>query len=341
MKLRAIFGGVVLLCLSAVTVVLGDEIVFKNGDRLSGKITSLGDGKMVIQTAEAGDVKVDAAQVKSFSTDAPIELRLSDGTLLNRRVGPADGDGQVSLLGGLLGEQGVAIADIDAINPPTVQWLGDIKFGALLSRGNSSSETVSLGINLARKTERDALTFGASYLYGRTKNRLTGLRTTTADNWQTELKYEYNFTKKFYGFADALLSRDRLAFLDLRFNPAVGVGYRWVKDPDLTFATEGGIAWVYETYTNASPTRRDFSLKLAYHLTKKFNDHVALFHDVSYFPSVQDGRHFIANIDAGFRATLTKHFFTEFKAVLDYDSTPARGALKTNTRYELNAGYAF
>lgn len=337
MQLRALWASLVLALLPAV-VVSADEITFKNGDRLTGKITSLVDGKMYVTTPEAGVLTIDASQVRSFATDAPIDLRLSDGTFMNRKVNLAD-DG-VQLSGGLLGEHRVGVGDIDAINPAKTQWLGEIKFGGMLSRGNTSSETINLGIDLTRKTVQDVLSFDAGYQYGRTKNRATGAQTATADNWQTELKYEYNFTKRLYGFADVLASRDRLAFLDLRFNPAIGVGYRWLMKPDFTFATEGGIAWVYENYTNNTPTRRDFSLKLAYHLTKKFNDHVALFHNLSYFPSVEHGSNFIVNTDAGLRATLTKHFFTEFKVVLDYDSKPANGALKTNTRYQLNAGYS-
>ncbi len=324
---------------AAVThLALGDEVVFKNGDKLTGTITSLDGGKLTVHTLEAGDVKVDTGAIGTFSTDHPVDLRLSDGTTMSHKV-DADAPGLVALEGGLLGNQHISLSDIDAINPPKTAWTGDIKFGGLLIRGNTSSETINFGLDIARKTQKDVISLGASYLYGRTKDRTTGLHTSTADNWQVDAKYEYNFTKRFYGFAEAAVSRDRLAFLDLRFNPAAGVGYRWVTDPDLTFATEGGLAWVYEHYTNGSPTREDISLKLAYHLTKKFNDKVALFHDMEYFPSIENGRNFIVNTDLGVRATLTTHFFTEFKFVLDYDSTPAIGALKTNTRYELNVGY--
>ena len=86
------------------------------------------------------------------------------------------------------------------------------------------------------------------------------------------------------------------------------------------------MAWVYEHYTNSTPTCEDVSLKLAYHLTAKFNDAVSLFHDLSYYPSIEDGSVFIVNTDLGIRAAMSKHFFTEFKFILDYDSTPAIGA---------------
>ena len=44
---------------------------------------------------------------------------------------------------------------------------------------------------------------------------------------------------------------------------------------------------MYENYTNGTPTKEDVSAKAAYHLTKKFNDAVSLFHDTEYLQSVQ------------------------------------------------------
>jgi putative salt-induced outer membrane protein YdiY len=335
-KLCLVLAGA--LALSA-SVVSADQVVFKNGDKLTGKITSLADGKLTLSTPVAGDVKIDMSQVSTFSTDAPIDMVLSDGTVVDQKI-IAGGAGQVQIAGGLLGNQHVSVGDVESINPPQAVWTGDLKFGGLLIRGNTFSDSINFGLDLARTTKQDVISFNADYIYGRTKDRTTGAKTATADNWQMELKYDYNFTKKFYGFVDAIVAKDRLAFLDLRFNPAAGVGYRWFDKPDFKFATEGGIAWVYEKYTNATPTREDVSLKLAYHLVKNFNDKVSLFHDLSYYPSIENGKNYLVNTDLGLRSTWTKHLFSEFKFVLDYDSNPAIGALKTNLRYELNVGYS-
>src|SRR3954447_18610471 len=56
-----------------------DEVLFNNGDRLTGKILSVDDGKMTIDSKLAGEVKVDMKNVKTFTTDAPIEIRTKDG----------------------------------------------------------------------------------------------------------------------------------------------------------------------------------------------------------------------------------------------------------------------
>jgi putative salt-induced outer membrane protein YdiY len=315
-----------------------DEVVLKNGDKLTGTVTALADGKLTINTVEAGDVKVSMDQVSTFSTDAPIALALSDGTTTTTKIGAA-GPGQVEIGNSLLGNQKVNLVNIDSINAPPADWEGDLKFGGLLMRGNTYSDSVNFGIDLSRTTKQDKIAVNAEYLYGRSKDRTTGVTTTTANNWNGELKYDYNFNPKLYGFADVQVGADQLAFYDLRFVPAAGVGYRWFDKPDFTFTPEAGVAWVYEHFTNGTPERKDFSLKLAYHLTKKFNDNVNLFHNFDYYPSVENGKNYLLDADLGIHADLTNKFFSEFKVVWNYDSNPAIGALKNDERIELNIGY--
>src|SRR3954468_6905025 len=60
-----------LLC-ALVTAAHADEILFNNGDRLTGTSVTADGGKITIKTAVAGEVKVDMKDVKTFTTDAPI-----------------------------------------------------------------------------------------------------------------------------------------------------------------------------------------------------------------------------------------------------------------------------
>lgn len=316
-----------------------DEIYFTNGDILTGTITAIGDGKITVKTPEAGEVKVPLSSITTFSTTKPIDIRLSNGSIIHAKLSKSSA-GQVMSHSTLQGTAPIKLGNLTSF-PPVLSpvWTGSVKFGGLLVRGNASSESVNLAIGVDRKTTKDELSFAGSYLYGRTKDRITGVATTANDNWQTEAKYQYNLTKKLYDYADIEVKKDRLAFLDLQVVPSVGLGYHWVNKPTLAFATEAGIAWVYQTYTNNTPTRENISLKLAYHLTKKFNDKVSLIHNLNYTPSIENGRDFLVETDVELKTLMTKHWFTDLKIELDYNNNPANGALKTDTRYELDLGY--
>jgi hypothetical protein len=62
-----------------------DEVLFLNGDRLTGKIISATGGKLTIKTEAAGELTVDLTKVKTFSTDEPVTLKTGD-TLLRSKV---------------------------------------------------------------------------------------------------------------------------------------------------------------------------------------------------------------------------------------------------------------
>ena len=63
---------------------IADEILLLNGDRLTGTIVGAAGGKLTIKTEAAGDVTVDLAKVKSFSTTEPVVLKTGDTTVRSR-----------------------------------------------------------------------------------------------------------------------------------------------------------------------------------------------------------------------------------------------------------------
>ena len=55
-----------------------DEVIFLNGDRLTGTIVSAAGGKLILKTEAAGEITIDLAKVKTFSTDPPVDVRVGD-----------------------------------------------------------------------------------------------------------------------------------------------------------------------------------------------------------------------------------------------------------------------
>mgnify|MGYP000234244034 CR=1 FL=1 len=326
--------------LSLATRAGADEVLFKNGDRLTGKVTSAAGGKLTIVTAVAGTVTVNLDDVKTFSTEEPIELHLTDGSVLKQKIEAAD-EGQIRTAGSdAVAAQAVAINKIQKVNPPPVKWAGTITASGLITRGNSNTENVGLSINTTRRAERDRITLGAGYLYGRQEDPDSGDKKTTTDNWYLLGKYDYFFSQKLYGFAMTRIERDRIAQLDLRLTPSAGLGYQWIEKPDMNFSTEAGLAWVYEDFRNADSDDH-FAARLAYHFDKKLNDRVSIFHNLEYVPSVEDLSDFNIVADAGLRASLTASMFGELKLEWRHDATPAPGAEKDDLRYILGVGWTF
>jgi putative salt-induced outer membrane protein YdiY len=334
------------LCVLAALAVLpalpsfADEIVFKNGDHLTGTIKTADGGKLTIDTSVAGTVTVNISDVKTFSTQEPITIKLQDGSIIKDKVVPAP-EGQIATAGtGVVKPQPIALTAIQKVNPPPVKWTGAVTAGGLLTRGNSDTDNFNIGIDAVRRTEKDRITGGAGYFFGRQRDPATGDKVTTTDNWFLLGKYDYFFTEKFYGYGLTKVEKDRIAELDLRVSPGVGVGYQWVEKPDFNFSTEAGVSYVFESFHNDGSDEH-VAGRLAYHVDKKINDKVTLFHNAEYLPSFEDVSDYNLSMDAGIRASLTTTMFTEFKAEWKYDSTPAPGAEHNDLRYLLSVGWTF
>ncbi len=118
-RLTIAFFPMLILVLSPAGPARGDEVLFLNGDRLSGKILKAVSGKLTIKTEGAGDVTVDMSKVKTFSTDAPVAVGVKEQPPVSADVGAGpDRYVQTAPAPGAP-PQPVAIADISAITSIT------------------------------------------------------------------------------------------------------------------------------------------------------------------------------------------------------------------------------
>jgi hypothetical protein len=340
-RLTIAFLPLLILVLSPVGPARGDEVLFLNGDRLSGKILKAASGKLTIKTEGAGNVTLDMSKVKTFSTDAPIEVGVNENPPVSADVGAGpDRYVQTAPAPGAP-PQPVAIADISAINPSPPAWTGSFALNGLLTTGNSETEQLGFRAALSKRWPDDRLTFGAEYYYGRQEDPRTGDKATTIDYAMALGKYDHFFTKKFYGYLGTKAERDVVADLELRLAPGAGVGYQWFERPTFNLSTEAGLAWVYENYKRTGWSEF-FGPRLAYSVDWTPIHPLTLYHKLEYLPSFEDlGGDYLLNLDAGARLAVWKGLFAELRYEFRYDSTPASGRGRTDQRYILGAGWAF
>ena len=339
-RLTMTFFPMLILVLAPVGPARGDEVLFLNGDRLSGKILKAAGGKLTIKTDGAGDVVVDMSKVKTFSTDAPVTVGVKAQPPVSTDVGAGtDRHVQTAPAPGAPAEP-VAIADITAINTPPA-WTGLFSLNGLLTTGNSETEQLGFRGALSKRWPSDRLTFGAEYSYGRQEDPRTGTKSTTIDYAMALAKYDHFLTRKFYGYLGTKAERDKVAALELRLAPGAGVGYQWFEGPAFNLSSEAGLVWVYENYKTTGSSEF-FGPRLAYSVDWTPIQPLLLYHKLEYIPSFEDlGGDYLLNIDAGARLTMWKGLFAELRYEFRYDSTPASGRHRTDQRYILGAGWAF
>jgi putative salt-induced outer membrane protein YdiY len=333
-----------LAVLAAPRAAQADTITFRNGDRLTGTIVEMLDGKIRFKSAAAGEVLIDTVDVATFSTDGLIDLQLADGTVVKQQV-EAGPEGRITVTGAD-GAQEYEISSLKSLNPRTT-WRGNVRAGLLLNRGNTDNDNYYAAFDITRRSELDRWTFNGQYNLVRTEDS-DGDKTSTTDNWRVGGKYDYFFNDRLYGFAALMVERDRIANLDYRISPSVGLGYQWHESPEWNFSTEAGVAYVYEKYREPSDASPDFddddsfvALRFGYHYDRKLNDKVLLFHNLEYLPGLDDIDNYRINGDIGLRASLSTNWFAEARMEMRHDNSPPEDAVKTDLRYVIALGWQF
>jgi putative salt-induced outer membrane protein YdiY len=322
----------------------GDEIQLKNGDRISGKIQHLVDGKLTFKSDAAGTVTVDLSSIQTLSSDEPIEVNLKDKTGFTQKVSSA-GPGRFAIEGDESTKaQDFAVADIASINPPPKpipKWTGDISIGITSTHGNTKTDMISASANFSKRTEKDRTTINTDYAKGEQEDPDTGETVTIEDWWRAKGKYDYFFSKKMYGYLNGRYEKDSVAELDRRVIVGSGGGYQWIESDDMNFSTELGLASLYEKFDNETESKSEISLELGYNFDKKLRKNIKFVHELTYYPAVDKFSDYFLTTTAGVRADFTEKFFATFKTIFNFDSTPAIGSGSTDVKYFFNLGYRF
>ncbi len=222
---------------------LADELIFKNGDRLTGTVVRLADGKLSFDSKVVGSVTAAVGELESFTTQQPIELHLTDGRVVSDRVVLAD-SGSVRFAGD---RSQVGFAEIEEINPEPVRWHGSVAAGLTLERGNTDSQDANIEFR-ARRTADD-YRFNLRLRYKGERSRSGGGDYVTDDRiYRGTTQYDHFLRDRLFAYGRLSGERDGVADLDLRTITGSGLGYQLFKRSDFSFDIQGGLAWVHDDY---------------------------------------------------------------------------------------------
>lgn len=321
-----------------------DEVQFTNGNRLTGKILHLTDGKLLFKSDIAGDVTIELSNIQTLNTDEPVTVTLKDNTSFRQRLSNAP-DGRFSIPGDeTISTQQFAVSDIFSINPPAKpvpRWTGNLSLGVISTHGNTTTNSLTGSANLTKRTDNDRTSANADYAKSTQKNKDTGVKETIENWWRTKIKYDYFFSKKMYGSLEMRYEKDAIANLDRRVVVGLGAGYQWIETDTTNFSTEAGFASLYEKFNNQTKSNNEITAQLSYNFETKLRDNIKFINNLSYYPAIKNISDYYLTTTAEIRADLTKNFFANFKTIFNFDSTPAIGAHKTDVKYFFGLGYNF
>jgi putative salt-induced outer membrane protein YdiY len=292
---------------------------------------------------------VDVSQIENFNTEEAVEFHFQDGTIIKSRA--LSGDPGIFALEEttILPVNQYPISEIQSINPPVkpaVTWTGNITVGMTSTHGNTFTESANVSFNAMRRTDKDRLKLDSAYLASRTEEEDQNgdkEKVTTEESFVIGGKHDYFWTEKFYSYVNGRFKKDHIADLDRRIIAGLGLGYQWIESDTMNFNTDAGLAELCEQYTTHDEvTKSDqLSVQLGYSFDWQFHEKFLFLHNMTYYPSLETLSDYFLTTDAEIRASITESMYSSFRAVLDYDSTPAEGIGSTDTKYILGVGWKF
>ncbi len=333
------------LCLVGLCSTLyADQVFLKNGDRLTGQIVRMTDGKLIFLSQVVGEVTVNLTDIQTFSSNEPVEVHLNDGTVLHQPVAAAEPNEFALKTTAPLQSQTFPLAAVASINPPPPpkpKWTGSVSGSVGLTTGNTEASSVTGSVSLSRRSEQDRTTADADVAKVSQTDRDTGESDTTESWWRVRGQYDYFFTKKFFGFANGRYEKDDIARLERRVVVGGGGGYQWIETDITTFSTNLGLASVFEKYKFQGDTNNQLSLQAGYVFSRQLWKNTRFLNDLTYYPSLDEFSDYFLTSTAELRTNLTKTMFANFKVIFNYDATPALDRGKSDTKYLLGVGMNF
>lgn len=336
-----------------------DKVTLTNGDVITGKITSMADGKVTISSPLLADVVVPISSVSDLVTNESVTLKTKSGDLLQRRIVGIE-SGSLRLEGG--DTSALSLDNLGMINPPAKavpSWKGSLNFTGTNTSGNTDIRSAGLSFDASRRTEIDRLSIDAAWSYAENKdlsntnaNRSSSGYLITQRRFGGGLKYDYYLSDRSYVLATTRALGDKIANLDLRYTAGAGIGYTLFDDGKDLFLFEVGLSYFNESYRNPSdplvgfnamnPNSTDYlAARVAYRYEHPLSDATKLVHRAEAFPSVEDKEDIYCQVTTELTTSLTESMIASITHVLDYDNTPAAGFKRSDHRVILSVGWSF
>jgi putative salt-induced outer membrane protein YdiY len=304
-----------LLCFSFLflsSLLFADQVVLKNGDRLTGTITKSDDKTLIIKTEFAGDVTVQWSAVQEIPSTQPLHVATQDGKTVVGPVTTADGTLAVSTPAS--GTVNVAKANVTALRSDAEQaayekslhptlwqgWAGGATVGFALTRGNSETKNLAIAFTGDRKTSHDEITMYTNTVYA-TNDAAGAVPSITANATQGGARYDRNFTKRVFGFGGADFQTDSLQDLNLRSVLGGGLGFHAINTSQTTLDILAGVNYTRESYVGLS--RNFAALTLGEELMHKLGASTVIAEKLYFFPDLSQTGEYRATFNFG---TITK-----------------------------------
>ncbi len=326
-----------------------DQVVLKNGDRVTGSIIKKDGKSLTIKTDHFGVVTTLWDQVDSIKADTPVNIVLQDGKTVQGTVATTDGKLQVT-------ERDTTISviptEVTTIRNTAEQqayerllhpgwgslWAGTASIGFAGTSGNARTLTFTTGINASRLTNTDK----ASLYFNAIKSSalVNGRNADTAQAVRGGVAYDHNLGPRLFVNVFNDYEYDRFQNLDLRFVIGGGLGFHAFKTERSQLDLLAGADYNHSRFS--TPLVRDSAeLYWGDEYALKLNSSTSLVQSFRMFHDLSDTGSYRINFDVGASTRISKWLNWNISLSDRYLNHPAPRRKSNDFLYTTGLGIAF
>jgi putative salt-induced outer membrane protein YdiY len=349
---------VALFLMGCCSSVFADQVVLKNGDRLTGTIVK-SDGKdLVIKSALAGEVTVPMASVQEIVSTAPLHVSLKTGGTVVGPVTTSNGMLEVATRTTgtietpkegvlLIRSEGEQAAYEKSLHPGFKEgWTGGVNLGFALTRGNSATKNLNIAFGAARKGFHDKLSLYSNSIYA-TNDLPAATPHTTANSIGGGARYDRDLTPRVFGFMNGDFYHDSLQSLDLRSLFGGGLGLHAIKNDATTLDLLAGANYTHESYSvainppNPAKTRNQAGLTFGDDFMHKLGKSAVFTQNWYFYPNLSQTGQYRTTFNLGFITKLNKWLGWQNSFGDIYVSNPPLGKKKNDLLISTGLNFSF
>jgi putative salt-induced outer membrane protein YdiY len=283
------------------SIASADVVRTLDGAELIGTIILIDKGIIHLDTAYAGTLKIQQAQVERFESDAPRVVRLASGTVMAGSIASNSGDTiRIQSEDGVLETSTAKITAAwtpGAEDPEVARSRRDWRYDASLDLTGKSGNTdkYRLGASLVAelKGPNDTLRFFAEYEQAETEGAKTEDRTAGG------VSYESFFSEILGWYVRSELVTDPIDNITLRSTSAGGLSYRLINSDHQSLVARTGLGYRFTSFENNQEDESSATLDLGLAHTYRLNDYFKMKNDLTFVPALDDFSNYRVVHDSG------------------------------------------
>ncbi len=271
------------------------NLVLADEQKLVGTVAGK-EGKLQVQTKEAGTVTVDKTAVRAIRNAA---------------------------------EESAYQAELERLRNPGLLdlWAGYFDVGLATARGNAQTTTFTMSFSSLRETPRDKLSFFAKSI--RSTSRKEGVTDLVANATRGGVKYNLKTGRKtsVFGFTD--LEFDEFQALDLRVVAGGGLDYELIRGESTTLDLSAGGS-INKEFFSDNRTRESGEALLGQELKQRLLKVTTLEEKLSVYANLSERGEYRVNLDVGTVTRLNRYLSFQLTISNRYLSNPIAGKKKND-----------